>query len=270
MKSLGIDTYSTNFSAYRHCRVMIEFAGGNYHENRRSGSAHKVIVPYTSFSKKLQSIHRVGGKITNISILHFHLDEANATDKEVLARISEDIEISAEQSVELLVVAADVSIAEDSQEISVENPIEESVVDPLEITIEAVSLDVAEVIVEVKSEQIADYIADTIACDSKTLDSDSITETFEDGDLEAIAEIIADEELESIVEILPETIAEEILPVLEVVEANIANTSSEESVLSTPTIESSTKSKKTKPSGKSGHGFNKQNDNTKSSRKPKS
>ncbi len=75
MKNLDIDTDGTDFSANRSCRVMIEFAGGCLTEKIKTGATHhRVIVPYSSFSKKLQTIHQLGGKIINISLLNSAID----------------------------------------------------------------------------------------------------------------------------------------------------------------------------------------------------
>lgn len=75
MRNLDIDFEKTNISVNVSQRVKIEFTGGNHSEMVQSRAAvHTVIVPYSSFSKKLQTIHRSGGKITNISVPRFQLD----------------------------------------------------------------------------------------------------------------------------------------------------------------------------------------------------
>ncbi|MFN5764980.1 MAG: phycobilisome linker polypeptide [Pseudanabaena sp.] len=68
MKSLDINTASTNFGAYNSRRFLIEFTGGNFTERLQGATTHTVIVPYSSLSRKLQTIQRLGGKIINVSI----------------------------------------------------------------------------------------------------------------------------------------------------------------------------------------------------------
>lgn len=68
MKSLDINTASTNFSAYNSRQFLIEFTGGNFTERLQGTATHKVIVPYGSLSKKLKTIQRLGSKVVNVSI----------------------------------------------------------------------------------------------------------------------------------------------------------------------------------------------------------
>ena len=72
MKSLDINLASPNLDVDASQRVTIEFTGGN-HFDRMQG-ANTVTVPYSSLSKRMQAIHRFGGKITNISIQRLQLD----------------------------------------------------------------------------------------------------------------------------------------------------------------------------------------------------
>jgi len=75
MENLNINSEKTNISVDVSQRVKIEFTGGNHSEMVQSRAAvHTVMVPYSCFSKKLQTIHRSGGKITNISVPRFQLD----------------------------------------------------------------------------------------------------------------------------------------------------------------------------------------------------
>jgi hypothetical protein len=72
MKSLDINLASPNLEVDASQRVTIEFTGGN-HFDRMQG-ANTVTVPYSSLSKRMQTIQRFGGKITNISIQRLQLD----------------------------------------------------------------------------------------------------------------------------------------------------------------------------------------------------
>jgi CpcD/allophycocyanin linker domain len=68
MKSLDINTASTNFSAYSSRQFLIEFTGGSFTGRLQGTATHKVIVPYGSLSKKLKTIQRLGSKVVNVSI----------------------------------------------------------------------------------------------------------------------------------------------------------------------------------------------------------
>lgn len=75
MKNLDIDSENTNTSIDASQRIKIEFTGGSPSEMVQSrATVYTVIVPYSCFSKRLQAIHRSGGKITNISAPRFQLD----------------------------------------------------------------------------------------------------------------------------------------------------------------------------------------------------
>ncbi|MFZ4558054.1 MAG: phycobilisome linker polypeptide, partial [Pseudanabaena sp.] len=69
MKSLDMDIASTYFRDYDTCKVRLEFTGGYQKGKSQGNNPCKVTVPYSSFSKKLQTIQRLGGKIISVSIL---------------------------------------------------------------------------------------------------------------------------------------------------------------------------------------------------------
>ena len=82
MKNLDINPSSANYSDERSRQVVIEFTGG-IHSEMMQRETHTMKVSYSSFSKKLQTIHRLGGKIINVSIPHFQLDTAKIDSKKV-------------------------------------------------------------------------------------------------------------------------------------------------------------------------------------------
>ena len=90
MKSLDINLASPNLDVDASQRVTIEFTGGN-HFDRMQG-ANTVTVPYSSLSKRMQAIHRFGGKITNISIQRLQLD---------LPRVSSEVNSAQDQEHDL-------------------------------------------------------------------------------------------------------------------------------------------------------------------------
>ncbi|AUT01707.1 hypothetical protein CLI64_15670 [Nostoc sp. CENA543] len=57
-----------NFSEYSSCRVKITVTGGCDQGIMRKGKYTKTI-PYNCLSQTIQSIHRLGGKITQITLL---------------------------------------------------------------------------------------------------------------------------------------------------------------------------------------------------------
>ena len=79
MKSLDIDIVSTYFRAYDACQVRIEFTGGYPKGKSQGNNPCQVTVPYCSFSKKLQTIQRLGGKIVGVSILEGKLASAHTS-----------------------------------------------------------------------------------------------------------------------------------------------------------------------------------------------
>jgi len=103
MKSLDIDSVNTGSDDYRNQPVKIEFMGG-LQKGRAQGAIQTVTVAYSSLSKKLQSIHRLGGKIINVSIPRFQSDHVDA--ENIASGISENIPAIA-QTLEHIVNVAD-------------------------------------------------------------------------------------------------------------------------------------------------------------------
>ena len=77
MKNLDLDLVSTYFRAYDTCQVRIEFTGGYPKGKSQGHNPCQITVPYCSFSKKLQTIQRLGGKIIRVSILDGKLASAH-------------------------------------------------------------------------------------------------------------------------------------------------------------------------------------------------
>jgi len=133
MKSLDINFSSANYSDERSRRVVIEFTGGIYSEMMQNGT-HTMKVPYSSFSKKLQTIHRLGGKIINVSIPHFQLDTAKVDSEKVDFILEEISAIAPEhpflEPLESSVETASQKISDISSEnIAIVEPISENIVE---------------------------------------------------------------------------------------------------------------------------------------------
>ena len=174
-------------------QIIIEFTGGHYSEMIRGGTTHRVIVPYSCLSKKLQAIHRIGGKITNVSIPQLQL-EMLTTNFEEITPIAQTTQTTAET------VDSSVEIS-----VAVENIPEE------------ISEIVTEAVPEIMPDQVFNPVMETLAI---LLTEPVVTEP-----------VLA---VEDVIETIPE--------------------SSVESANSATTLP---KSKKSKTSTKSGHGFNK-------------
>ena len=84
MKSLDIAFENIALDDCSSHQVKIEYTGG-IQRGRLQGRTHTVTVAYSSLSKKLQSIHRLGGKIVNVSISRFQVDlaEVDTQDSDV-------------------------------------------------------------------------------------------------------------------------------------------------------------------------------------------
>ncbi len=202
MKNL---TNNLNIDFTNH-QILIEFTCGQYSEMIRVGTTHRVTVPYSCFSKRLQIIHRNGGKITNVSIPQLQLEMLDTNLEEIIP-IAETTQLQTTE-------ATDPSV-----EISGE--------------------------VEHILEEVSEIVA-------------TPPETAPDQKFDPVVEIIET--------IVSEPIVEDVIEADDVIEP-IVEPPIESSAESVPT---STKSKKAKTSTKSGHGFNKPKDNTRSTRKPKS
>ena len=178
MKTLDLDVGvdGTDFSDNRSCCVMIEFTGGDQKGKMKGGATHRVTAPYSSFSKKLQTIHRLGGKIINISMLNSELDIAKVAPtkfdykkfdfakvialipevipEEPIALIPEEIpeEIPAIAIEELIAVVPEEipAIAIDEPiAVIVEKPAEQSPIETsVEIPVEVIPTEVAEIVAE--------------------------------------------------------------------------------------------------------------------------
>ncbi len=82
MKNLDIDSQNIALDDYIGRQVKIKYTGG-IHKGRVQGRTHTVTVAYTSLSKKLQAIHRLGGKIINVSIPKLQVNLAEVDIKNI-------------------------------------------------------------------------------------------------------------------------------------------------------------------------------------------
>jgi hypothetical protein len=272
MKSLDINTASTNFGAYDSRRILIEFTGGHFTERLQGAATHTVIVPYSSLSRKLQTIQRLGSKIINVSI---------HSQPEVLQVNPEN--------------AAPEKISELNLEDHHELPSNKSTEQSITETLESEVLEVAEIasgtfpevtlqpIVEIANKEVSETNSETISAApqvvtpkkkkastkasqgfSKQDSSPKVqapiaiaeTTTVSEQVLEPESEIVVEPISATILESIPKPIPEEILPTL-------SRTETQEPI--TPSV----KAKAPRNSSKSGLGFNKSKRDTKSPRSPK-
>ena len=290
MKSLDINTASTNFGDYNSRQFLIEFTGGNFPERFQDSATHKVIVHYGSLSKKLKIIQRRGSKVVNVSI-HPQLAALNANPENASTEqinepiLAVDHEISPKKS------------SKKSTEQSLAEPIESGVVEVDEITSDPFPEPILSTISEITAKEVSEAIseaslaapqvvtpkkkkavAESTTSAKKTKASTKSTEIsqeiskqdskpqVQDAIAEAITvfEQVLEPEPEIVVEtisaIIPETslkpIPEEILPTLPKNEAQ-------------EPIEPLAKAEAPRNSSKSGHGFNKSKSAAKSPRSPK-
>ncbi len=211
MKNL---TKNLNIDFINH-QILIEFTSGHYSEMMRVGTTHRVTVPYSCFSKKLQTIHRNGGKITNVSISQLQLGML-ATNFEEMIPIAQATQLSTTQA-----TAPSVEISGEVENIS---------------------------------EELSEIVATPLP--------ETVPETVPDQKFDLVVEMAVEITIETLVTPVIEPVVEDIIE--STVEPTIKF--SAESATTLP------KSKKSKTSTKSGHGFNKPKDDTqpRSTRKPKS
>ncbi|WP_271252522.1 phycobilisome linker polypeptide [Pseudanabaena sp. Chao 1811] len=81
MKSVDIDSVTPSVDDYRNHQVQIEFTGG-IQQGKVQGKTQIVTIAYSSLSKRMQTIRRLGGKIVNVSILRFQADDISRIDDE--------------------------------------------------------------------------------------------------------------------------------------------------------------------------------------------
>lgn len=67
MANTIIASGTTDLSDYSSRQVTIEVTGGGHQEVIRKG-VYTMTVPYGRLSQTMQRIHRLGGKVTNITI----------------------------------------------------------------------------------------------------------------------------------------------------------------------------------------------------------
>lgn len=183
MKNVNIDSVNAGLDDYRNQPFKIEFTGG-LQKGRTQGPIQSVTVAYSSLSRKLQSIHRLGGKIVNVSIPRFHAE--NIDTKDIASDISENI-IAIAQSLEPLV---DVNIVKATQGTNA-------------ITLEHIEfISEAETVAEFTSSVGADFVAETTA-EVASKDSCEIVERIIEP--EPISEIVSVIEPEEISNNLTET-----------------------------------------------------------------
>jgi hypothetical protein len=75
-----------DFSDYSSRRVTIEVIGGCYLKRM---AKYTKTIPYSSLSQTIQSIHRLGGKITHITLSPSHTEVSKIEFVEPLSKIAE-------------------------------------------------------------------------------------------------------------------------------------------------------------------------------------
>ena len=178
-------------------QILIEFTGGYYSEMIRVGTTHRVTVSYSCLSKKLQTIHRNGGKITNVFVPQLQL-EMLATNPEEMIPIAETAQLQTTQA-----IAPSVEIS-----VEVENISEEA----LEI--------------------VATPLPETVPEMAPEID----TETVPDQEFDPIVEIAAEMPVTPVIEPVIEPIVEDVIEADDVIEPIVEATieSSAESVITSP------------------------------------
>jgi hypothetical protein len=144
MKSVDIDSVNAGSDDYRNQPFKIEFTGG-LKKGRTQRPIQSVTVAYSSLSSKLQSIHRLGGKIVNVSISRFHAEHIDtkhtASDtSENITAIAQSLEPQLEVNIKLEPISEVVS-ATTPEEIS--NNLAETELTPekiVETTVETVNI----------------------------------------------------------------------------------------------------------------------------------
>lgn len=69
MASAIIAPGTTDLSDYTSRRVTIEVTGGCHPQMMRMG-VYTITIPYRCFSQTIQGIHRLGGKVTRVTLPH--------------------------------------------------------------------------------------------------------------------------------------------------------------------------------------------------------
>jgi len=297
MKSLDIDSISTNSREYGSQRVIIEYTGGIHRQRLQQGTAYKVTVPYGSFSQKLQTIHRFGGKIISVSIPYLQLDSPQVVSEVNLEQVSEPIlAIAIEQFVEV--------IPNNPLEINVESTVENVFEEPSEVICEIGSGKISQIIPETLLEPIPENVeivsavetpvaspkkkksvSETTTKPKKPKTSTKSSQGFSKQEaifqpkasvsevsepiIEAVVEIIAEPITETIVDEITEVVAESIISseISSKTDSELTVEQAIEAIAKSSLPE--TKSKKSKTTSKSGSGFNKPKDDTKTSRPPR-
>jgi hypothetical protein len=233
MKSLDIDSVNAGSDDYRSQPVKIEFTGG-IQKGRTQGTIQTVTVAYSSLSKKLQSIHRLGGKIINVSIPRFQAEHVDT--EHIAASISASIPAIA-QSLEPMVEVAEESKDQEIFAISqhIDQVDQEQYDQHHSSALNAATLDYAESKLEVAKDIIAiDLEPVEVIPQSEATAEEVISSEIADSEAEAISEVASSEVVESIVE--SETISEVVSAIAtEEISENLAEpeTTSEKAVETT-------------------------------------
>ena len=162
-------------------QILIEFTGGYYSEMIRVGTTHRVTVSYSCLSKKLQTIHRNGGKITNVFVPQLQL-EMLATNPEEMIPIAETAQLQTTQA-----IAPSVEISVEVENISEE--VLEIVATPLPETVpETVLGQKFDPIVEIAAEMPVTPVIEPIVED--VIEADDVIEPIVEPTIESSAESV--------------------------------------------------------------------------------
>ena len=168
MKSIDINSAKPNLSVDPSHRITIEFTGGNQ-ANKMQSARCTVTVPYSSLSKRLQSIQRFGGKITNISIQGL---QPNLPTVEPVIALVEDNRPTSEEPPAIAIEQVDTTPLATHPELTVESTVQSVTEDTSEIVLESIP----EIQLEHVSEPILENIPSAILDDALEINSENTSE----------------------------------------------------------------------------------------------
>ncbi|MFM7601679.1 MAG: phycobilisome linker polypeptide [Pseudanabaena sp.] len=167
MKSIDFNSASSNLSVDSSHLITIKFAGGN--QPNKQGTRCTVTVPYSSLSRRLQSIQRFGGKIANISIQRF---QPNLPTVEPVIALFEDNNSVVEATPEIVIIQVATEPLETSTELTLGSTVQSVTKDTSEIVSESES----EIKLEDVSEPILENIPTVILEDALEINSEKTSE----------------------------------------------------------------------------------------------
>ncbi|PZU98787.1 MAG: hypothetical protein DCE90_02975 [Pseudanabaena sp.] len=124
MKSLDITSPNRDLHLSSDRQVTIKFVGGTQRSRLQTGYTYTVSIPYSSLSQRIKQIHRIGGKVLDVTISHFELTTSSILENKVTENLVLVTEVEpVEESLLIEAVSSEQDNQQEGNQVDVIEPV---------------------------------------------------------------------------------------------------------------------------------------------------